>query len=109
PSASVLVMATENAQRKARAKETLLSVGNPDLDYEEHPGLKNLDGAEAEAKSIAAGYQKSSLLLGRDATKEKFLQGFTRSEVIHFAGHFLANQHLPGNSKLLFAGSDLRS
>jgi CHAT domain-containing protein len=29
--------------------------------------------------------------------------------VIHFAGHFVANQRLPGNSKLLFAGSDLRS
>src|SRR6185436_13619124 len=29
PSASVLVLATESAQRKARAKETLLSIGNP--------------------------------------------------------------------------------
>lgn len=109
PSASVLVLATESAQRRARAKETLLSVGNPDLDYEEHPGLKNLDSAEAEAKSIVAGYQKSTLLLGRDASKEKFLQSFTRAEVIHFAGHFVANQRLPANSKLLFAGSDLRS
>jgi CHAT domain-containing protein len=109
PSASVLVLATESAQRKARAKETLLSVGNPDLDYEEHPGLKNLESAEAEAKSITAEYQKPTLLLGRDATKEKFLQSFTHAEVIHFAGHFVANPRLPGNSKLLFAGSDLRS
>jgi CHAT domain-containing protein len=29
--------------------------------------------------------------------------------VIHFAGHFLANRHSPGNSKLLFAGGDLRT
>ena len=109
PSASVLVLATESAQRKNRVNETLLSVGNPDLDYEEHPGLTNLDSAEAEAKSIVSGYAKSSLLLGREATKEKFLQSFTESQVIHFAGHFVANQRLPGNSKLLFAGSDLRS
>ncbi|HEY6229777.1 MAG TPA: CHAT domain-containing protein, partial [Pyrinomonadaceae bacterium] len=71
PSASVLVLATESAQRKNRVNETLLSVGNPDLDYEEHPGLTNLDSAEAEAKSIVSGYAKSSLLLGREATKEK--------------------------------------
>jgi CHAT domain-containing protein len=29
--------------------------------------------------------------------------------VIHFAGHFIANRQSPANSKLLFAGGDLRS
>jgi CHAT domain-containing protein len=30
-------------------------------------------------------------------------------DVVHFAGHFLPNGQSPGNSKLLFAGGDLRS
>jgi CHAT domain-containing protein len=110
PSASVLVLATENARRKERiTKENLLIAGNPDFDREENPNLALLESAEAEARTIGTDYQKPLELLGGEATKEKFLQHFTEVEVIHFAGHFLANPRSPGNSKLLFAGSDLRS
>jgi CHAT domain-containing protein len=110
PSASVLVLATENARRKERAaNESLLSIGNPDFDREENPNLADLRAAEAEAKTVAADYQKSSELLGGEATKEKFLRNFAGVEVIHFAGHFVSNRQSPGNSKLLFAGGELRS
>lgn len=109
PSASVLVLATENARRKETRNESLLSVGNPDFDREENPNLPDLQSAEVEAKTIAASYQKPLELIGSDATKEKFLRNFANVEVIHFAGHFLANRQSPGNSKLLFAGGDLRS
>jgi CHAT domain-containing protein len=109
PSASVLVLATENARRKEDRNERLLSVGNPDFDREENPNLPDLQTAEAEAKTIAAGYQKSVALVGSQATKEKFLRDFANVEVVHFAGHFLANPQSPGNSKLLFAGGELRS
>ncbi|HEY0007025.1 MAG TPA: CHAT domain-containing tetratricopeptide repeat protein [Pyrinomonadaceae bacterium] len=110
PSASVLVLATENARRKERTSgESLLSIGNPDFDREENPNLADLQAAETEAKTIAAGYQKSLELLGSEATKEKFLRNFASVEVVHFAGHFVANRQLPGNSKLLFAGGELRS
>ena len=109
PSASVLVLATENARRKEARNESLLSVGNPDFDREENPNLPDLQSAEVEAKTIAASYQKPLELIGSDATKEKFLRNFANVEVIHFAGHFLANRQSPGNSKLLFAGGDLRS
>jgi CHAT domain-containing protein/TolA-binding protein len=110
PSASVMVLATENAQRREQMKdERLLSVGNPDFDREENSNLPDLVDAETEARTIAASYRKSVLLLGDEATKEKFLQKFAGVEVIHFAGHFVANRQSPGNSKLLFAGSDLRS
>jgi CHAT domain-containing protein len=30
-------------------------------------------------------------------------------DVIHFAGHFVANRYSPGKSKLLFAGGEIRS
>ena len=110
PSASVLVLATENARRKEQVTdERLLSIGNPDFDREDNPSLADLPDAEAEAKGIAGAYPKSVQLLGSEATKEKFLANFAAVEVIHFAGHFVPNRQSPGNSKLLFAGSDLRS
>ena len=110
PSASVLVLATENARQKDRVtNESLLSIGNPDFDRDENPNLADLGSAEAEAKSIAGDYQKPIALLGGDATKERFLREFATVNVIHFAGHFLANRHSPGNSKLLFAGGELRA
>lgn len=110
PSASVLVLSSENAQRREQVKdERLLSIGNPDFDREENSKLPDLDDAETEARTIAASYRKSLSLLGGEATKEKFLRRFAGVEVVHFAGHFVANRQSPGNSKLLFAGSDLRS
>jgi CHAT domain-containing protein len=86
-----------------------LSIGNPDFDREENPKLTDLQAAEVEAKSIAGDYPASVELLGGAATKDKFLQSFAGVEVIHFAGHFVANRQSPGNSKLLFAGGELRS
>lgn len=109
PSASVLVLATENGRRRENDEESLLSVGNPEFDREENINLPDLQDARAEAKSIAADYPKSIELLGSDATKEKFLRNFTNAEVVHFAGHFVANAQSPANSKLLFAGGELRS
>jgi CHAT domain-containing protein len=110
PSASILVLASENAQSKEHVTtESLLSIGNPDFDREENPNLADLRDAEAEAKTIGRSYPGARELLGGDATREKFLLTFSRVEVIHFAGHFVVNRQSPGNSKLLFAGGDLRS
>jgi CHAT domain-containing protein len=110
PSASVLVLATENARQKDRVtNESLLSIGNPDFDREENPNLADLGSAEAEARTIAGNYQKPVELLGGAANREAFLHRFAEVDVIHFAGHFLANRHSPGNSKLLFAGGELRA
>jgi CHAT domain-containing protein len=110
PSASVLVFATENARRKEQVQgERLLSIGNPDFDREENPNLKELPDAEAEAQSVARDYPKSSELLGVGATRAIFLKSLANVEVIHFAGHFVANGRSPGNSKLLFAGGDLHT
>jgi CHAT domain-containing protein len=110
PSASVLVLATEDARRKERVlEENVLSVGNPDFDREENPGLPDLRAAAEEAKAVASGYGKAAVLLGGEATRDKFLRLFGGVEVIHFAGHFVANRRSPANSKLLFAGGALRT
>lgn len=110
PSASLLVLSSENAQRKERlVNENLLSVGNPDFDREENGNLPDLGSAEAEAHSIARAYHNSVELLGDDATRKRFLDNLTSANVIHFAGHFIANPQSPANSKLLLAGGELRS
>ncbi|HEY0729830.1 MAG TPA: CHAT domain-containing tetratricopeptide repeat protein, partial [Pyrinomonadaceae bacterium] len=110
PSASVLVLASENAKRKEQVSdERLLSIGNPHFDREENPNLPHLEDAESEARITAANYRKPQALFGDEATKEKFLRSFTGVEVVHFAGHFVTNRTSPGNSKLLFASGDLRS
>jgi CHAT domain-containing protein len=110
PSASVFVLATANARGRAgAADETLLAVGDPDFDREENPNLPPLRSAADEAEGVADLYPKSRRLLGAEATKGAFLREFREAEVIHFAGHFVANPRSPANSKLLFAGGDLRS
>lgn len=109
PSFSVLVLSTENARQREHRIESLLSVGNPDFDRDENPNLPDLKDAETEARTITADYQKSLELIGSEATKEKFLRSGPAAEVIHFAGHFLANRRSPGNSKLLFANGELRT
>src|SRR6185436_4377487 len=78
PSASVLVQATENARRRDPArKESLLSIGNPDFDRDNNPGLPDLRAANEEAQSVGREYQKPLVLLGDEATKEKFLDSLT--------------------------------
>ena len=110
PSASVLVLATENARRRETvADESVLSVGNPDFDREENPGLPDLRAAGEEARAVAAAYGEAAALLGVEATRDRFLRLFGGVEVIHFAGHFVANRRSPANSKLLFAGGALRT
>jgi CHAT domain-containing protein len=110
PSASVLVLATENARSKERINsESVLSIGNPDFDREENPNLPDLKAAETEAHAVAGSYRHSIELINSSATRDRFLQNFLNPEVIHFAGHFIANQRSPGNSKLLFAGAELRT
>jgi CHAT domain-containing protein/tetratricopeptide (TPR) repeat protein len=110
PSSSILVLATENARLKERVtNESLLSIGNPDFDREENPNLADLGSAAAEATSIAEQYGKSVPMLDRAATRDAFLHNFVGVDVVHFAGHFVANRYSPGKSKLLFAGGEIRS
>ena len=86
-----------------------MSIGDPDFDREENPNLSSLRAAADEARRVAEFYTRPRLLLGGEATKEAFLRGFREAEVVHFAGHFVTNRQSPANSKLLFAGGDLRS
>ncbi|MEA2207068.1 MAG: hypothetical protein QOE77_3844 [Blastocatellia bacterium] len=109
PSASVFVLATENARRKNQGAERVLSIGNPDFDRQEYSELPDLKDAAVEAQIIAGNYESPVALIGGEATRDRFLKDFSSVDVIHFAGHFLVNAQSPSNSKLLFAGGELRS
>lgn len=110
PSASVFVLASENAKTKESFKnESLLSIGNPAFDRTENGNLADLPQAEIEAKDIVAYYPKTQIFTGEQATKDVFLNNLESAEIIHFAGHFVVNEQSSANSKLLFATGDLRS
>jgi CHAT domain-containing protein len=114
PSASVFVFASEKAKTLDDVRdERLLSVGNPAFDQEKNASLADLPAAADEARMIAEFYSEPKLILGADATKTRFLAEMPRAEVIHFAGHFVANAETPSYSRLLFSAgegeSDLRS
>jgi CHAT domain-containing protein len=99
PSASFFVDARAMAMR--RGDEPLWSallVGNPTAG-----GASALPGAEAEVEAAAKLYRRHELLVGRAATKERFLERAVAFEVVHFGGHAIANPEFPLLSRLVFA------
>jgi CHAT domain-containing protein/cytochrome c-type biogenesis protein CcmH/NrfG len=114
PSASVFVFASEKAKTLEKIKdERLLSIGDPAFDKEKNASLAALPSAEEEARTIAKFYPKAKQFFGTDATKTKFLAEMPGAEIIHFAGHYVANSDAPSYSRLLFSAdgeeSDLRA
>jgi CHAT domain-containing protein/tetratricopeptide (TPR) repeat protein len=103
PSADLFLIAANRSQKLGgNAPTSALIVGSPSFDRESLPELLPLPGAEAEAVRIAGLYPKANLLLGAQATKEKFLGEAGKNEIIHFAGHALANI-TPDFSALIFS------
>jgi CHAT domain-containing protein len=102
PSASLFA-----TQRRSTALDTAsvraLVVGNPASSRDENAGLPSLAYAEIEARDVADLFPGSRVLIGRDATKQTFIDAADRATVIHFAGHAIANQDNPLLSRLLFA------
>lgn len=108
PSASVLVHCTHTAQQRAQLAraETLLSVGNPAFDRAAYPNLPDLPAAEVEAKSVAQLYGGGRALIGGQAQKTTFTKLLASAEIVHFAGHYVADERSPMRSRLLLAKGD---
>jgi CHAT domain-containing protein len=105
-SASTFFLATAKASRLAGANERLLAVGDPSFDRSANPGLEKLEAAEREARSIAANYPDSEVLLGGNAAKGRIRRGFAAADVFHFAGHYILDPNSPLRSGMLVAGDD---
>jgi CHAT domain-containing protein len=103
PSVTLLLAQSPKTQHSAPTR-TALVIGNPRLEGADAEVAPNLPEAETEAKQIATLYSGSTLLIGADATRQAFLSTAGQYEVIHFAGHAVANDAHPDLSRLLFAG-----
>jgi CHAT domain-containing protein len=85
--------ASGTAQARPRS---VLAVGNP-------AGGEALPEAAAEARSVASLYPEHVLLVDRDAAEAVAKRELPRHEVIHFAGHAVADALAPMYSALLLA------
>lgn len=104
PSATLYVRALGREQPMTRSPR-VLAVGNPAFDRGLF-SLSSLNGAEAEAKAIAALHPGSAdLLTGDRATSREFLSRVRQYEWIHFAGHAMVNFQNPLLSMLVLAPS----
>jgi len=105
PSADIFLIAVKQSQKmSANPPVSAFVIGSPSFDRESLPELLPLEGATQEAIHIASLYPKSNLLLGPAAVKQKFLEEAGKYEIVHFAGHALANDE-PELSSLIFAPS----
>lgn len=76
------------------ARSAALILGNPTLD---------LPSAEEEAKSLARLLPESSVLLGKQATKQALISAGPRFRTVHIAGHGVFDAGQPLDSRLLLA------
>jgi CHAT domain-containing protein len=108
PSANVFVSATTLAGQKTIpvSDESILAVGDPAFDHNRHPGLPSLSDAAVESQRVSKIYgAKSRALVGRSAMKSTFLDNVDTADIVHFAGHYVAQTSSPMSSYLLFASS----
>lgn len=102
PSATLLLSGNEpRAPGPLRAPAALVvgAAGPATFRGRFFPSLPNVT---AETGSIAALYAKRTLLVGRRATRAKFLAASVSSDVVHFAGHAVVDLESPRRSALLF-------
>lgn len=105
PSSNVFLLCTEDAAHKnaLTSGERLLSVGNPSIDRERFTALRDLPSAAKEAKDIAAHYFPNRVLVGDEASAEAVANELAKSDVIHFASHYVVDDRSPLLSKLVLA------
>ena len=100
PSATFYVDANIAANARPKgAIESALLVGNPAAD-----GARTLPGAESEVALASKLYRRHEILVGRQATKDRFVEMAPNYDVVHFGGHAFVNPEFPLLSRLAFAG-----
>ena len=105
PSASTLILLSQKARQYAPAGgETLLAIGNPAFSRKAYPSLVDLPLAAQEAQAVARNnYRNPIVLIGSQAQQESVQASLGQAEVLHFAGHYVADETAPLRSKLLLA------
>jgi CHAT domain-containing protein len=75
-----------------------LVVGNPLA-----AGSRRLSGADDEARAVASIYDGATLLMGAEASRVNFLNELPRADLVHFAGHAIADPDVPDFARLVLA------
>jgi len=101
PSATVFAGAVARPHDSGPVASALL-VGNPAIDAAAS-GLRPLPGSEREVVAAARFYARRTVLTGREATRNRFLESAGDYDVVHFGGHAVANPEYPLMSRLFFA------
>lgn len=107
PSATLYVYSLIR-DRDVPAEKTpaVLLVGNPAFrESELTKDLEPLFHAAEEVRSIHPLYPAAVVLVGREATADRFFELAGASAVVHFAGHAVANPRFPFRSFFPFAPS----
>jgi CHAT domain-containing protein/tetratricopeptide (TPR) repeat protein len=110
PSATAWLAATARLTSLAGAggPRDVLAVGNPTLDPQRYPDLRDLPAALIEAGEAAAPYPgRRTILRATEATPDAVLTALRDADVVHFAGHALVNPIAPDQSFLALAGPGL--
>jgi CHAT domain-containing protein len=102
PSLTLFAAATARLARHSDPPASVLAVGvsrSADI----VGAMPVLDAADAEARHVASLYPRGASLVGPLATKAHFLAEAGKAQVVHFAGHAVADPLRPLYSRLLFA------
>ncbi|MBI4851281.1 MAG: CHAT domain-containing protein [Acidobacteria bacterium] len=108
PSSTIFITSLQQNKQLSKIKTPkILLVGNPAFDRKRFPRLGNLLHSEKEVDSIAKLYPKDAIVFkNKTATKKVFLDFAPKSNIIHFAGHAIANLETPLSSELIFAKNE---
>lgn len=105
PSATSFLLAWRRS-RNLSSQAKVLAVGNPSFDRAQFPSLPALPESEREATAVARLYPEATLLIGKQATAERFIESARQANIIHYAGHAVAAPQDPFQSSLLLASTD---
>lgn len=96
PSLTVL---KDSARRLETTRALLVAAGEANA----AEALPALPGAAAEVAAIASVYRHQTTLAGAGATRAALLRALPTADIVHFAGHAIADSADPSRSRLLVA------
>lgn len=101
PAISVLRATSAIDKEVADGPSNLLAIGNPITEANKFLGA--LPHAEKEAKKVASMFESADILLGAEATRDRFKQLAPGRSYLHLATHGLINPDAPMESSVVMA------
>jgi CHAT domain-containing protein len=101
PSATLAVLSAQRA-RSMRGEQALL-IGATEFDRKRFPSLQSLENVPTEIEGLRRRLPKSLTLYGAQVTRDAIERALMSANVVHFAGHAIADDEHPLASQLLLA------